>query len=78
MNLGQRFDEVHGDVLPNGRGHAEQLQQAPRLEMFALVVLAHFTRADKVLDHHPIIGKVEIRAQAMQSLVDAFMARAMH
>jgi hypothetical protein len=78
MNLGQSFDEVHGDVLPNGRGHAERLQQVPGLEMFALVALAHFTRTDKILDHHPIIGEVKIYAQAMQSLVDAFMSCAVY
>lgn len=49
--LGEAFVEVHRKTSPEGVGHVPRLQQAHRMEVFGLVVLAAGAPLHKVRTH---------------------------
>ena len=74
MDLGQRLNEVEGDVSPDARGDRQWLQKTGRVQRLHLVALTRGAGSDELAHHTAIVFDEELSSEAMERLLDAFMA----
>jgi hypothetical protein len=77
VDLREALHEIHGYVSPYRRWNIQWLKQFAGVELFNLVLLAHDAGSDQVTDNTVGAGPEEVAAQAMQCLLNSFIARAM-
>jgi len=61
-DLGESYNEIQGDVLPDRRGHRQRLEQPRRVQMLCFVALADGATLDMIPDQAVGIGIVERRS----------------
>jgi hypothetical protein len=77
VDLREALHEIHDYVSPYRRWNIQWLKQFAGVELFNLVLLAHDAGSDQVTDNTVGAGPEEVAAQAMQCLLNSFIARAM-
>ena len=70
----QSFNEIHPDVRPNCCWHRQGKKKAYWVQVLGLVALTGGARTHIVLDHGTQVRRVEITAEALECVLDSFVA----
>jgi hypothetical protein len=72
-DLGESFDEVHGDVHPHRIRNRQWMKQTSRVEVLCFIVLTNRAAPDEFPHQLGVVWCVERRAEPLQHLLDALV-----